>query len=121
MYVPKRGDFIWLQINPQSGHKPMGRRPALVLSHEAFNCRMGFVFVCPISNTKRQNPFYVVVPEGEAVTGVMMADQLRSLDYKARQAEYAGECSEMVLKDVLSRVKPIIVGRCALDCEAIDF
>ena len=108
MYIPERGDFIWLQFNPQSGYEQMGRRPALVLSHEAFNRQMGFVFVCPISTTKRQNPFYVVIPEDEEVTGVIMADQLRSLDYKARKAEYAGECPEMVVKDVLRRIKPII-------------
>ena len=110
MYVPKRGDFVWLQFNPQSGREQMGRRPALVLSHEAFNERMGFVFVCPVSNTQRRNPFHVSVPEGEAVTGVIMTDQLRSLDYKTRKAEYAGECPEMVLKDVLRRIKPIIFG-----------
>ena len=108
MYVPKRGEFVWLQFNPQSGHEQMGRRPALVLSHEAFNKRMGFVFVCPVSNSRRQNPFYVAVPEGEAVTGVIMADQLRSLDYKARKAEYIGECPERVLNDVLRRIKPIL-------------
>ena len=108
MYVPKRGDFVWLQFNPQSGHEQMGRRPALVLSHEAFNRRMGFIFVCPVSNTKRQNPFYISIPENEEVTGVIMADQLRSLDYKASKADYAGECPEIVLRDVLRRIKPII-------------
>ncbi|MCM1982416.1 type II toxin-antitoxin system PemK/MazF family toxin [Lyngbya confervoides] len=108
MYVPKRGDFVWLQFNPQSGYEQMGRRPALVLSHGAFNKRMGCVFVCPVSNTQHQNPFYVPVPEEEAVTGVIMADQLRSLDYKARKAEYMGDCPEPVLNDVLRRIKPII-------------
>ncbi len=108
MYIPKRGDWIWLQFNPQSGHEQMGRRPALVLSHEGFNQRMGFAFVCPISNTQRRNPFYVPIPEGDVVTGVIMADQLRSLDYKARKAEYIGECPEIVLMDVLRRIKPII-------------
>ncbi|KPA14413.1 potassium-transporting ATPase subunit C [Candidatus Magnetomorum sp. HK-1] len=52
-YIPKRGDFIYLNFNPQAGHEQMGKRPALVISHTAFNKRMGFAFVCPISNTKR--------------------------------------------------------------------
>ncbi len=108
MYCPSRGDFIWLQFNPQSGHEQMGRRPALVLSHEGFNQRMGFVFVCPISNTQRRNPFYVSIPEGEAVTGVIMADQLRSLDFKARQAEFIAACPELLVQDLLRRIKPIL-------------
>ena len=108
MYVPKRGDYIWLQFNPQSGHEQMGRRPALVLSQDAFNERMGFIFVCPITHTQRKNPFYVAIPDGEEVSGVIMADQLRSLDYKARKAAFIGECPELVLHDVLRRIKPIL-------------
>jgi mRNA interferase MazF len=69
---------------------------------------MGFVFACPISNTQRQNPFYVVIPNGESVTGMIMTDQLRSLDYKARLAEYIGACPERVVQDVLRRIKPIL-------------
>lgn len=86
----------------------MGKRPALVISHDGFNRKMGFTFVCPISNTQRKNPFYVSIPKGEGVTGVIMADQMRSLDFRARQASFMGECSELVLQDVLRRVKPII-------------
>ncbi len=84
------------------GHEQMGTRPALVVSHTKFYRRMGFVLVCPISNTQRQNPFYVVIPDGEAVTGVVMADQLRSLDYRARRAEEIGECSKDLLQEVLA-------------------
>lgn len=108
MYCPKRGEFIWLTFDPQAGHEQMGKRPALVVSHDGFNQKMGFAFVCPISNTKRQNPFYVQIPEGEAVTGVIMVDQLRSLDYKARKAELIGDCPELLLQDVLRRIKPIL-------------
>lgn len=76
MYIPQRGHFIWLQFDPQSGHEQQGTRPALVLSHDRFNQKLGFVYVCPISNTKRKNPFYVAIPGGEPVTGVIMADQM---------------------------------------------
>ena len=78
-YIPKRGDFIRLNFDPQAGHEQMGSRPAIVLSHTSFNRKMGFVFVCPISTTKRKNPFYVPIPEADKVAGIIMADQLRSL------------------------------------------
>jgi mRNA interferase MazF len=108
VYIPKRGDFIWIDFDPQAGHEQMGNRPALVVSHDGFNERMGFAFVCPISNTQRKNPFYVVIPVAEVVTGVIMTDQLRSLDFRARSASFKGECSELLLQDVLRRIKPII-------------
>jgi mRNA interferase MazF len=93
----------------------MGTRPALVVSQTKFNLKMGFVFVCPISTTQRKNPFYVPIPEGEAVTGVIMTDQLRSLDYRARQASLIGECSKDLLKEVLKRIEPILFEDMTVD------
>jgi len=107
-YIPKRGDFIRLNFNPQAGHEQKGSRPALVVSHSAFNKKLGFVFVCPISNTKRKNPFYVAIPKEKKVAGVIMADQLRSLDYKARKTSLISKCPEDLLQEVLMRVDPII-------------
>jgi mRNA interferase MazF len=107
-YLPKRGHFIWLQFDPQAGHEQMGKRPALVVSHDAFNLRMGFAFVCPISNTQRQNTFYVGIPDGLPVTGVIMCDQTRSLDFRARGAQLIADCPEVLLQDVLRRIKPIL-------------
>jgi mRNA interferase MazF len=100
-YIPARGDFIWLNFDPQSGHEQMGKRPALVVSHTEFNQQRGFILVCPVSNTKRKNPFYVKIRDGEAVTGVLMADQLRSLDYKSRGAELIATCPKDLLREVL--------------------
>jgi mRNA interferase MazF len=108
VYIPKRGDFIWIDFDPQAGHEQMGNRPALVISHDDFNEQMGFAYVCPISNTQRKNPFYVVIPTGEAVTGVIMTEQMRSLDFRARKATYKGDCPELLLQDCLRRIKPII-------------
>jgi mRNA interferase MazF len=108
VYLPKRGDFIWIDFDPQAGHEQMGNRPALVVSHDGFNQRMGFAFVCPISNTQRKNLFYVVIPEKQAVTGVIMTDQMRSLDFRARKANFISECPDLVLEDVLRRIKPIL-------------
>jgi mRNA interferase MazF len=108
IYIPKRGHFIWISFDPQAGHEQMGNRPGLVVSHDRFNQRMGFAFVCPISNTKRQNPFYVAISESEAVKGVIMTDQTRSLDFRAREARFMGECPDLLLQDVLRRIKPIM-------------
>ncbi|WP_081972569.1 type II toxin-antitoxin system PemK/MazF family toxin [Leptolyngbya sp. KIOST-1] len=108
MYVPQRGDFIWLRFDPQAGHEQIGNRPALVVSHDRFNAKLGFAVVCPISNTQRQNPFYIPIPTGNPVTGVIMADQLRSLDFKARQAQFIAHCPNLLLQDVLRRIKPIL-------------
>lgn len=108
MYIPQRGHFIWLNFDPQAGHEQKGKRPALVVSHDAFNRRLGFVFVCPISNTQRKNPFYVRIPAEERVTGVILADQLRSLDYRAREAQFIAACPDILLQEVLRRIKPIL-------------
>jgi mRNA interferase MazF len=108
VYVPRRGDFIWLSFDPQAGHEQMGNRPALVVSHDRFNSKMGFAFVCPISNTQRRNPFYIQIPTGNPVTGVIMADQLRSLDFRARNAQLIASCPDLLLQDVLRRIKPVL-------------
>lgn len=108
-YIPQRGHFIRINFNPQSGYEQKRTRPALVLSHTSFNQVRGFAFVCPISNTKRQNPFYILIPEQEMVTGVVMTDQLRSLDYSARKTEFIGECSEILLQKALGRIRRIIL------------
>jgi mRNA interferase MazF len=107
-YVPQRGDFIWLNFDPQSGHEQMGKRPALVLSHGDFNQQLGFIFVCPISKTKRKNPFYVEISADQTVSGVIMSDQLRSLDYRSRGAELIATCPQELLIEVLGRIHPIL-------------
>ena len=107
-YIPKRGDFIRLNFDPQAGHEQMGSRPALVLSHTSFNRKMGFAFVCPLSTTKRKNPFYVPIPKAEKMTGVIMADQLRSLDHRAGRAVFISKCPEVLLQEVLMHIEPIL-------------
>lgn len=98
IYIPERGDFVWLNFDPQAGHEQRGKRPALVVSYGEFNRKMGFVFVCPISNTARKNPFYIKIPDENPVTGVIMADQMRSLDFRARKVSFLGKCPELLLQ-----------------------
>jgi mRNA interferase MazF len=108
-YIPRRGDFIRIDFDdPQSGREQMGNRPALVVSQTEFNQYRGFALVCPISNTKRRNPFYVNIPADLSVTGVIMSDQLLSLDYRARMAMSLGTCPEDLLIEVLNRIYPIL-------------
>jgi mRNA interferase MazF len=107
-YIPSRGDLIRLNFDPQSGHEQMGNRPALVISHTEFNQYRGFAFVCPVSNTNRRNPFYVNIPDDLSITGVIMTDQLRSLDYRSRQATMIGTCPVDLLTEVLNRIYPIV-------------
>ncbi len=105
---PKCKQFIWLNFDPQTGHEQRGRRPGLVVSNTNFNKIMGFVFVCPVSSTFRENPFYVDIEKGLLVNGKVMCDQLRSLDFRARKYGIICDCPELLFQDVLRRIKPIL-------------
>jgi mRNA interferase MazF len=84
VYIPRRGDAIWLNFNPQSGHEQAGRRPALVLSPEAYNRKAGLAIFCPITSQVKGYPFEVKLPAGLPVNGVVLADQVKSLDWRVR-------------------------------------
>jgi len=101
-YVPQKGDFIAVTFNPQSGHEQKGRRPALVVSNTQFNEHMGLAIVCPLTNKDRRFPFHVAIPDHPDVTGFVMVEQVKSIDYRARKAHLIGSASEGVLEEVLS-------------------
>ena len=86
-YIPERGDIVWVNFNPQAGHEQAGRRPALVLSPSAYNARVGLAIMCPITNQIKGYPFEVVIPSGVGVTGAVLSDQVKSLDWRSRNAE----------------------------------
>ena len=86
VYIPRRGDAIWLNFNPQSGHEQAGRRPALVLSPEEYNRKTGLAIFCPITSQVKGYPFEVKLPAGLPVNGVVLADQVKSLDWQVRDA-----------------------------------
>jgi mRNA interferase MazF len=87
-YVPQRGDVVWISMNPQAGHEQAGRRPAVVLSPQAYNAKVGLAILCPVTSQVKGYPFEVPLPAGLPVTGVVLADQVKSLDWLARAAEY---------------------------------
>jgi mRNA interferase MazF len=101
-YVPQKGDFISVSFDPQSGHEQRGRRPALVVSNTLFNSRTGLAIVCPLTNTDRSFPFHVAVVNDPKVTGFVMVEQVKSIDFRARKAKRMGRASDNVFAEVLS-------------------
>ena len=101
-YVPRKGDFIALTFDPQSGHEQRGRRPALVVSNDLFNRHTGLCIACPITRTRRDYPFHVSIPEGQEVTGFVMVEQMKSIDFRARKARRIGQAPAQVLEEALS-------------------
>lgn len=107
-YTPDTGDLIWLDFNPQAGHEQAGRRPAVVLSPRAYNDKSSLAVVCPITSQVKGYPFEVAVPKGLPIAGVILADHLKSLDWRERRAERAGKVSKQVLEEVLNRLAPLL-------------
>lgn len=101
-YAPKKGDFIAVTFDPQSGHEQKGRRPALVVSNTLFNEQTGLAIVCPLTTTDKGYPFHVAVTDNPHVTGFVMAEQVKSIDFRARKAKQIGKASDEVLDTVLS-------------------
>jgi mRNA interferase MazF len=101
-YVPKKGDFITVTFDPQSGHKQKGRRPALIVSNTQFNEHTGLAIVCPLTTKDRHFPFHVAIHNHAQVTGFVMVEQVKSIDFRARKAQRIGRASEAVLDEVLS-------------------
>jgi mRNA interferase MazF len=101
-YVPKKGDFIAVTFDPQSGHEQKGRRPALVVSNTLFNEQTGLAIVCPLTTTYRGYPFHVKVTENPKLKGFVMVEQVKSIDYGARRAKVIGKASDGLLDEVLA-------------------
>lgn len=101
-YVPKQADFVVVTFDPQAGHEQKGRRPALVISKTEFNRRTGLAFLCPITNTFRGFPFHVAVPAGSKLTGHIMVEQTRSLDYASRQVKFVETAPRGTVEEVLA-------------------
>ena len=106
--MPDRGDLVWITLSPQAGHEQAGRRPALILSPQRYNQRAGLAVVCPVTSHVKGYPFEVALPSGGAVQGVILADQLKSVDWRARRAEFAGRASSEVLAEALAKVATLI-------------
>jgi len=107
-YVPERGDFVSLTFDPQSGHEQKGRRPALVLSSFEFNKTTGMAVACPITNTCRRNPFHVALAGKTGLTGYVMVDQLKSLDFSSRAVKFIERAPKEIIDNALGLADAII-------------
>lgn len=107
-YCPDRGDAVWLVFDPQAGHEQAGRRPALVLSPSSYNQKVGLALFCPITTQIKGYPFEVLIPPGQKVTGAILSDQLKSLDWKARKATLICRLPDSVVNDVLKKLRVLL-------------
>lgn len=109
-YIPARGDAVWISLNPRLGHEQAGRRPSIVLSPAAYNGKVGLALLCPITNQVKGYPFEVRIPDGLAVTGAVLADQVKSLDWRARKAEFICPLPRLIVAEVLQRARTLLSG-----------
>lgn len=109
MYIPERGDFVHLNLNPRTGHEQSGKRYALVISPKRFNEISSLAFICPITTKVKNFPFEVkIVNHSGKVYGVILVHHLRSIDWKARQMEYTESAPSEVLEEVLAKLEPLL-------------
>ena len=107
-YAPKRGEVVWLEFNPQTGHEQAGRRPALVVSPEAYNRKVGLALMCPITNRVKGYPYEVLLPSGLEVSGAILSDQVKSLDWRARRARTISDAPVEVTEEVLAKLRTLV-------------
>ena len=108
VYIPEKGDVVWLDFNPQTGHEQSGRRPAIVISPTSYNQKVGLALFCPITNQAKGYPFEVAIPKNKNITGVILSDQLKSLDWRARNVVFITKLSDSVIEEVLRKVKVLL-------------
>lgn len=106
-YVPERGDIVWLNFDPQSGKEQSGKRPAIILSPANYNGAVGLAIVCPITSRIKGYPFEVLT-DGKKIKGAILADHVKSLDWRSRQAQFAERSSEQVLTEVLAKLESVL-------------
>jgi mRNA interferase MazF len=108
-WQPAWGDVVWLDFNPQRGREQAGTRPGLIVSNSFYNRRNGLALICPITSRKKGYPFEVGLPQGFAVQGVVLADQIKAIDWKARAVRFAAKCPPDVVADVVARIRALMV------------
>ncbi|MDI6794793.1 MAG: endoribonuclease MazF [bacterium] len=107
-YIPERGDVVWISLNPQAGHEQAGRRPAVILSPAVYNGKAGLAILCPITNQIKGYPFEVIIPASKDISGVILADQVKSLDWRARRTELICVLPETTVKETLKKLRALL-------------
>ena len=108
-YVPARGDAVWITFNPQAGHEQAGRRPALVLSPSSYNGKVGLAILCPITSQVKGYPFEVTIPSGSKLDGVILADQVKSFDWRIRKPEFICKLPRATASEVLDKLATLLL------------
>jgi mRNA interferase MazF len=109
-YVPDRGDLVWVTLTPQAGHEQAGRRPAVVVSPRSYNARVGLALMCPVTSQIKGYPFEVKIPASLSIEGVVLADQVKSLDWRARKVERAGRLPSEATSEVVGKLATLLSG-----------
>ncbi|RAU94357.1 endoribonuclease MazF [Paenibacillus sp. YN15] len=107
-YIPDRGDLVWLQFDPQAGHEQSGKRPALVISPSSYNSKVGLTLFCPVTSRMKGYPFEILIPQNLPIEGVILADQIKSLDWNSRQAIFICKVPQAILDEVISKIDVLI-------------
>jgi mRNA interferase MazF len=107
-YVPDAGDLVWLTFDPQAGHQQRGRRPALILSPRAYNAKARLAIACPITSHVKGYPFEVPLPPGGKISGVVLADHVKNLDWQARRVVFDAKAPADILTDVRERIRALL-------------
>ena len=107
-YVPECGDVVWISLNPQAGREEAGRRPALVVSPQSYNAKVGLAIFCPVTSQVKGYPFEVLIPAGLPVTGAILSDQVKSLDWRARKAELICALPARTISEVLEKLATLL-------------
>ena len=107
-YSPNRGDIVWINFNPQAGHEQAGRRPALILSPKSYNSKVGLAILCPITSKRKGYPFEVQIPEGLSISGVILSDQAKSMDWKIRNTEFICKLDNQSVEQVLQKLNTLL-------------
>lgn len=107
-YIPDRGDVVWFNFDPQAGHEQRGKRPALVLSPMEYNGKVGLALLCPITNRSKGYPYEVNIPDGLSITGAILSDHVKSLDWRARDAQFICKIPNDVLDEVLAKLATLL-------------
>lgn len=103
-YIPERGEVIWLTFDPQAGHEQADRRPALIISPAVYNAKVGLALLCPITSQVKGYPFEANIPQGLPIEGVVLADQVKNLDWEAREAELIFQLPSQIVNEVLKKI-----------------
>ena len=109
-YVPDTGDIVWLRFSPQAGHEQAGHRPALVLSPRGYNQKTSLALFCPITSRVKGYPFEVLLPQVSPITGVILADQIRNLDWRSHGARFEIKAPSAVVSEVLEKLASLLTG-----------